>query len=141
MTDPPELNISIAHLGGNCPVQGEGTINGAPFYFRARGRSWRLEVGEDANCEPLWYHREWWGDGKYAAGWMPLDTAREMIAKAAALWLAYCRNCGLKPVDFISQDAGSTPSDAEEPRHVEGHTPAPADHDPAGGSGAGGPAS
>ncbi len=31
-------------LGGNCPVQGEGTVDDKWWYFRARHRSWQFEV-------------------------------------------------------------------------------------------------
>ena len=30
-----------------CPVQCAGTVNGQPFYFRARGERWTLGVGGD----------------------------------------------------------------------------------------------
>lgn len=87
-----EARIEIDWIGGNCPVQAEGRIDGRGFYFRARGESWSLELAEEG--EPVdyegsaWSHEEEWGDGPYAAGWMPEKTAREMIAKAAQLWRA-----------------------------------------------------
>lgn len=92
-------DIQIEWLGGNCPVQAEGAINGLPFYFRARGCRWTMEIAASAQT-PLqylydgdgenWFHEEKWGEGPYDAGWMPEDTAREMIVKAAALWAAKC---------------------------------------------------
>ena len=45
---------TIAYLGGTCPVQGEGlTLDGNPWYFRARYGTWtfsvaRMEDGERA---------------------------------------------------------------------------------------------
>jgi hypothetical protein len=31
-----DYEIRIAHFGGHVPIQGEGTLDGKPFYFRAR---------------------------------------------------------------------------------------------------------
>lgn len=93
--------IEIDWLGGNCPVQAEGRIDGEPFYFRARGEHWSLSVGSyheictdlavhgrDVIGNPRWEHEEEWGDGPYDAGWMPEDEARRMIEKGATLWRA-----------------------------------------------------
>ena len=91
-----EVEIIIDEIGGNCPVQAEGTINGRRFYFRARGCRWSMQIApEGVACGYLawpetdgeWYHGEQWGNGPYDAGWMPEDTAREMIAKAAGLFV------------------------------------------------------
>mgnify|MGYP001570443230 CR=1 FL=1 len=38
------MEIIYKSLGGNCPVQAEGTINGHGFYFRSRGEYWYLYV-------------------------------------------------------------------------------------------------
>lgn len=89
-----EGGIVLRYLGGNCPVQSEGTIDGEPFYFRARGEEWSIEIGggfvlEDAEKgipDTGFYYEEEWGDEPYAAGWMPDDVAREMIDKAAAVF-------------------------------------------------------
>ena len=82
-TDPA---IRIEWLGGNCPVQAEGTIQGVPFYFRARGEHWSLGVGADPVGRPDWYHREPYGDEEYAAGWMPQHEALGFLAKAIGLY-------------------------------------------------------
>ena len=49
MNDSSETKaiIIIDSFGGNCPVQAEGTIDGKPFYFRARGSSWSMSIGGD----------------------------------------------------------------------------------------------
>jgi len=39
-------NIDIEWLGGNCPVQAVGTVEGLDFYFRARGSNWSIEIGK-----------------------------------------------------------------------------------------------
>lgn len=76
----------IHNIGGNCPVQAEGEIDGKPFYFRARGQRWSMGVGGEPAGSPEWEHREGWGDSPYAAGWMPEETAIAMIEKAAILY-------------------------------------------------------
>jgi len=95
-----EVQIVIEQVGGNCPVQAEGTINGVPFYFRARGKHWALHVGPDPLADGSWVHRERYSDPSakgrfdsdpddgdpYAAGWMTVDEVRAFIAKAAALY-------------------------------------------------------
>jgi hypothetical protein len=86
-----EPDVQIRCIGGNCPVQAEGTINGEPFYFRARGEHWSIEVEggfvlEDAEKgiprHGFYMEREY-GDGPYDAGWMPVDEARGFITEAA----------------------------------------------------------
>ena len=93
------MATEIDMIGGNCPVQAEGFIDGQPFYFRARGGSWSLSIGSDFEDssdtgvhgldvigKPKWFHEEDWGDGPYAAGWMPIEIAEEMIEKGAVLF-------------------------------------------------------
>lgn len=40
------MELIITSLGGVCPVQAEGTINGKPFYFRARHGKWSLDIAD-----------------------------------------------------------------------------------------------
>lgn len=82
-----EQAFIIDEIGGNCPVQAEGTIAGQPFYFRARGEHWSVGVGADPIGKPDWHYEEVYPGGPYAAGWMSLDEARAFIGKAAALYL------------------------------------------------------
>jgi hypothetical protein len=79
-----DAGIQVNMLGGNCPVQAEGAIDGVRFFFRARGEHWSIDVGGDDGFR----HREKWGDGPFEAGWMPEDEARRMIEKGAALFRA-----------------------------------------------------
>lgn len=82
-----EPSIKIEWLGGNCPVQAEGTINGLPFYFRSRGDEWSMSVGgADVIGSPEWYHEEQYGVGPYDAGWMPDEDAYGFIMKAAKMF-------------------------------------------------------
>lgn len=78
--------IELRWIGGNCPVQAEGSVNGKEFYFRARGEHWRLNVGGDVVCDPEWSYGEDYGDEPYAAGWMTEDEARTFLDKGLALF-------------------------------------------------------
>lgn len=78
--------LVIDTLGGNCPVQAEGTLDGKEFYFRARGERWSFAVGGDVIMSPEWYHEEPYGDEPFAAGWMTEEEARGFIDKAVALY-------------------------------------------------------
>lgn len=83
---PPDPQIDIRWIGGNCPVQAEGTVGGQEFYFRARGDSWSIGIGGDVVLDPEWGYEEDWGDGPYDAGWMPQHVALQMIGKAVGLY-------------------------------------------------------
>lgn len=77
-------DISITSIGGLCPVQAEGTINGVPFYFRARHQHWLLAIGgEDPVDDPEWEYEEHYSDVPSAAGYMTEDEARQFISAAA----------------------------------------------------------
>lgn len=77
--------IRLDWLGGMCPVQGGGEIDGAEFYFRARWRHWSFTVGPDD--APLFDVEEEWGDGPYDAGYMDLDEAERLIQRCADEYL------------------------------------------------------
>lgn len=87
--------IHIEYIGGNCPVQSEGTIGGKPFYFRARGRRWSMSIGgHDVVSQPDWYTEEPWGDGEFAAGWMPQHVALGKIAYAFGAYVEFIKDKG-----------------------------------------------
>ena len=75
---------------GTCPVQAEGTINGLPFYFRARGRHWSLYVAKTETGDPLGddvhVHREEYhgGHGDFAASYAKPHKCRQFIERAAS---------------------------------------------------------
>ena len=54
MTDLAGLKIK--QIYGPCPVQAVGTIDGMPFYFRARGEQWSFGVGPRPIGNPDWIH-------------------------------------------------------------------------------------
>ena len=80
-----DSGIEIEWLGGNCPVQSEGTVAGCPYYFHARGNRWSFEVRTESSENPVWQHRENYGTWP-EAGWITEDEARAFIVKAAALY-------------------------------------------------------
>lgn len=82
------MSLIIDTLGGLCPVQGEGTIDGVPFYFRARWDGWDIGVGDDPVgiamcCVEGWHRDGQWGDSPYGAGYMPLSVAQDIIERCA----------------------------------------------------------
>ena len=80
-------SLVIDWLGGNCPVQAEGKVDGQEFYFRARGSRWSFSVGgSDVIVSPDWFYEEPYGLGPFDAGWMTEDEARAFIDKAVALY-------------------------------------------------------
>ena len=84
-----EPDIVIDWLDGLCPVQAEGTIDGEPFYFRARWSHWAVSVGgEDVVMRPSWRHEELYADERFAAGYMSHDEVRAFIVKAARAYAA-----------------------------------------------------
>lgn len=88
------MTLIITDIGGNCPVQAEGTIDGVPFYFRARGDQWSMGIGDDPVGIPHpseireeppyvaspdeWYCLCSWGKWP-DAGWMSESEARRLI--------------------------------------------------------------
>ena len=83
---------TVEYAGGNCPVQIEGEVDGAWFYFRARGEVWRFEIAstrEDWDDDRLIFETSaTYGDGPYSAGWMPLHEAFGFVAQAIEQWRA-----------------------------------------------------
>jgi hypothetical protein len=81
-------NIKIDMLGGCCPVQAEGTIEGKPFYFRARGASWSMSIGgSDVVGNPEWYYKQSYGDDAFSAGYMTEEEARTFINQSAKSYI------------------------------------------------------
>ena len=79
-------------LGGACPVQGEGTVDGLEWYFRARGESWSFEVFRPGGFEGLpvqdvVFDRsgETFG-GPYSASWIGAKHAWSLIRTCINEW-------------------------------------------------------
>ena len=80
--------LIIECIGGSCPVQASGTIDGKEFYFRSRGQGWSFAVAANAGIDPVdinatseqgFYLEESYGEGLYDAGFMPVEEAKEII--------------------------------------------------------------
>lgn len=79
--------LVVDWIGGNCPVQAEGKIDGEEFYFRARGNRWTMSIGGPQILSyPSWHHEEPYGDTEFAAGWMSEEEALGFIRKAVQMW-------------------------------------------------------
>lgn len=76
-------HLVITYIGGNCPVQAEGTVDGKEFYFRARGEHWSLGIGGEPVAEPEWYYEESYGTWP-KAGWMTVEEAEAFLRAALA---------------------------------------------------------
>jgi hypothetical protein len=99
MPGDPAIELEYTFTCTGAPVQAEGTIMGRRFYFRARNDSWRFAVSEDADLEPCLVSEtdmddghgflccDLYGDGPYAASWMPLKEAERIIAMCAREYL------------------------------------------------------
>lgn len=89
---PQELapGVVLDFIGGNCPVQAEGSIYRTPFYFRARGEEWQLDVGpqDTWHGHGCWSYEEEYDGGEFAAGWVTQGEAMNFIAKAAEIYIA-----------------------------------------------------
>jgi len=83
------VDLRIDHIAGVCPVQADGTVNGRPFYFRARHGSWSF-VGA-LHGDPVevysgshgFLQEATWGAHAQAADHMPEGEARQIIARCA----------------------------------------------------------
>jgi hypothetical protein len=71
-------------IGGACPVQGYGVVDGYPWYFRARGSCWSLDVAVDPLADPVGVGWDVYGfstggeadEGEmFSASWMSFSEA------------------------------------------------------------------
>jgi hypothetical protein len=85
-------------LYGTVPLQGWGRVDGYPWYFRARGSYWGMEIGEDQlfSEEKLpavgWEIAGWMIEQYYApwpeAGYMETDVAWGFIEETITAFRA-----------------------------------------------------
>ena len=79
--------FSVDYIGGVCPVEAEGSIDGHRFYFSARGDVWQLQIGgADPSEGADWSYSESYGVTKSAAGFIKPDEARALIRKAILIF-------------------------------------------------------
>ena len=90
----PEIELQGQFYTSNSPVQAWGTVLGRDFYFRSRHEHWEFAVSEspdidpadlfpDANRECLFLREGQYGQGRFAASYMPLDVAAQIIERCA----------------------------------------------------------
>lgn len=86
------MSLYIEYIGGNCPVQSEGTYYGRAFYFRARGETMQMHIATNDTFtkaladDAAWYFEEDFGDGKFQAGWAEAHECLAFMARAFAAW-------------------------------------------------------
>jgi len=87
-----EAGLYIDLFGGFCPVQCEATLqDGRKLYFRAIGKYWDLVIGLTSDesvsgtgsCFSISSKYE---NEQFEAGYMPLETAADIILSAIALY-------------------------------------------------------
>jgi hypothetical protein len=89
--------VDLLGAGGTCPFQAEGRVDGYPFYFRARGQHWSLQICLNRECatdycswpyqgQSIWIHKEQYSEEEFAAGWISSMEAAEFIAKAVDIF-------------------------------------------------------
>ncbi len=82
-------------FAGMCPVQGEGEVDGRPFYFRARGEHWELSVAHaggdpvevSIGCADGFSYSEPYGTWP-EAGWMSEPHVMRAMTKAVGIFRA-----------------------------------------------------
>ena len=88
-TTGPEYGVWIRSVGGSCPCQADGTMDGNPFYFRARHGEWSFCVTKpgvdpvDPDEKDTLFEAQ--GKDEYN-GYMPVEVAVSIIFK---IWLAH----------------------------------------------------
>ena len=83
------------------PVQAEGTLDGHPFYFRARGELWTFSLAEEPGLDPVYIDSadsavgrgyflaaQYGAPRSFAASHMALAEARDLIGECARRYLA-----------------------------------------------------
>ena len=79
--------VVIETNGGACPTQAEGTINGIPFYFRARSGVWDFTIGSDPVGQQIHGGADYdvsGDDDTY--GWMKPAEVEAIIREHAAMF-------------------------------------------------------
>jgi hypothetical protein len=81
-------------IGGFCPVQGEGTVDGRFWYFRARHDDWSFEVfsvgwapdeGLPGDDKIVWSAEAEYEGEQPNAGWMKFSEAWDIIENCIAI--------------------------------------------------------
>ncbi len=92
--DLPQLDLRGQFYTSSSPVQAWGTIRGHAFYFRARHEHWDFAISESSDTDlsdifsnipgdRLFIREGRYAYQKFAASYMPLDAAAEIIERCA----------------------------------------------------------
>ena len=92
MSQPTTLDYRFT--GDAAPVQAEGTLDGHPFYFRARGDQWTFSLAEEPDLDPVYIDStesavgrgyfltaQYGAPRSFAASYMTLAEARDLIGE------------------------------------------------------------
>ena len=82
--------ISMDTFGGHCPIQGEGHVDGFPWYYRSRHESMGLVVGEpgsdvvdEKDPSAIFYlELPFYNRGRDGAGWMDSEEVVGFVVRA-----------------------------------------------------------
>lgn len=79
-------DLEITRIGGNCPVQGEGTYQGEELYFRSRGTHASISVGSTDGESPNSWNPARYAEARvteegdiYGAGWITPEEVEIII--------------------------------------------------------------
>lgn len=117
--DEDGMNLSV---GGACPVQGDGTVDGLPIYFRARSDGWSFSIAQSSDLDPVNVSWEtapgWWTEGDYGqfpdAGWMSGAHSQACVRAAVARWRALGGPSAPLGI-YVTTGAPTEPEPAPEP--------------------------
>ena len=120
LADMP-AGVVIGSAGGKCPVQAEGRIDEVPFYFRARGDAWSLEVGcgvalpGTEECLPAGGWRVQMHYGRWPlAGWMSAAHVRICLMRAIEAYRADRDSGRIRPGRIFTRwDVAGVPGEPE----------------------------
>lgn len=108
------MRNEIGPCEGNCPVQSEGFIDGNPYYFRARGSHWTMDIsapGEDPVGGGSLYAKGGYVGPWPAAGWLPVPAAEKIIADCVSEFRAGKRGLFQCQCDDCNRHRGMTPEE------------------------------
>ena len=99
MTQPAKVDYRFTCDAA--PVQAEGMLDGSPFYFRARGDQWTFSLAEAPGLDPIYIDSsesavgrgyflsgQYGAPGSFAASYMPLPEARNLIGECVLRYRA-----------------------------------------------------
>jgi hypothetical protein len=91
----PFPGVRWSFTGTVAPVQAEGEIDRVPFYFRSRWDRWTFGVASEHqpdlvlvdSAQDGFFRSEKYRPSRFAASWMPLDEAKDIIERCIREYL------------------------------------------------------